>query len=232
MAVFGLVISLSVAIIFSLSLPSPTAAGPLQKEAVAYYDPAAGGGSMINNAGYGFGEPLNVIISGRSSSPVFTDDGFLNYARPLGFSKECFGLHLGDPQSANLGDGNGPVNQTVELRAGFGNFLFGTCLESLKGGNHLRMFRQNGPNANSGALFLAVSTEENVSKKHTISPDGYNAGRDALVSSATSRKTSFGDVTYSTTSESLSSLLTPGSSGVNHGIAQDGIVKLLTVTIY
>lgn len=31
-------------------------------------------------------------------------------------STECLGFHLGDPQSANLGDGNGAVNQTVELR--------------------------------------------------------------------------------------------------------------------
>jgi hypothetical protein len=70
-------------------------------------------------------------------------------------STECLGLHLGGPFSANLGDGNGPVNQTVELREDFGNILLGTCLESAAGGNHLRMFRQNGPTANTGALFLA-----------------------------------------------------------------------------
>lgn len=27
---------------------------------VAYYDPTAGGGSMLDNAGDGYGEPLNV----------------------------------------------------------------------------------------------------------------------------------------------------------------------------
>jgi hypothetical protein len=30
-------------------------------------------------------------------------------------SIECLGIHLGGPQSANLGDGNGSVNQTVRL---------------------------------------------------------------------------------------------------------------------
>ena len=51
-------------------------------------------------------------------------------------STECFGIHLGDPQSANLGDGNGAVNQTIELRQDFGSASVGTCLESLIGGNH------------------------------------------------------------------------------------------------
>jgi hypothetical protein len=54
-------------------------------------------------------------------------------------SEECLGIHLGDPQSANLGDGNGPVNQTIELRQDFGDPDLGTCLESLIGGNHFRL---------------------------------------------------------------------------------------------
>lgn len=53
-------------------------------------------------------------------------------------STECLGIHLGAPQSANLGDGNGAVNETVELRQDFGDAAAGTCLESLIGGNHLR----------------------------------------------------------------------------------------------
>ncbi|SRR6266576_2323576 len=73
-----------------------------------------------------------------------------------GSSTECFGIHLGNPQTANLGDGNGNVAQTMELR---GNLkIGGTCAESLVGGNHLRMFRQNGTNHNTGALFLACVT--------------------------------------------------------------------------
>ena len=53
-------------------------------------------------------------------------------------SEECFGIHLGAPQSANLGDGNGWVNQTIELRQDFGLSGIGTCFESLIGGNHFR----------------------------------------------------------------------------------------------
>ena len=53
-------------------------------------------------------------------------------------SKECLGLHLGAPQTANLGDGNGSLNQTIEFREDFGNDFLGTCLESLLGGNHFR----------------------------------------------------------------------------------------------
>ncbi|KAH8119601.1 hypothetical protein DFH11DRAFT_455397 [Phellopilus nigrolimitatus] len=221
----------SFALLAGVLLIKSAEANALQKRAVAYYDPAAGGGSMLDNSGYGFGEPLNVIISGLSSPAVLTNDGFIKLARSLGFSNECFGFHLGNPQSANLGDGHGPVNQTIELRADFGSSVFGTCLESLAGGNHLRMFRQNGPNANSGALFLAVSAEEDVTKKHTVSTNGYDVGRDALVTAATSGLTSFVGVKYSINSEDITGLLAPGSNGINHGIAQDGIVKLLTVTI-
>jgi hypothetical protein len=95
-------------------------------------------GSQLDNAGDGYGEPLNVIISGLSSPSVLTDDGFLNFAEAMGFAKECLGFHLGGPQCANLGDGNGCVNQTTELRWDYGSTGVGTCLESLIGGNHLR----------------------------------------------------------------------------------------------
>ena len=74
-----------------------------------------------------------------------------------GSSTECLGIHLGNPQTANLGDGNGNVNQTMELRENLIP-IGGTCLESLVGGNHLRMFRQNGSGHNTGALFLACVT--------------------------------------------------------------------------
>lgn len=53
----------------------------------------------------------------------------------------------------------------------------GTCAESLFGGNHLRMFRQDGPNANTDALFLAVSQEKDLKEHHTVDDDGYNKGR-------------------------------------------------------
>ncbi|KAI0822718.1 hypothetical protein BC628DRAFT_635819 [Trametes gibbosa] len=206
-----------------------TTAFVLQKRTVDFFDPARGGGSMFDNATFG-GEPLNIIISGLSSPDVLTDDGMLNFAQAIGFSRECLGLHLGEPQTANLGDGHGAVKQTVEFRADFGSDLLGTCLESLLGGNHFRVFRQDGPQANSGALFLAASKEEPANKNHDIVPDGYNIGRDELVAAAVGAKSHNG-VTYNVVARNITGIMPAGSDGVNHGIAVDGIVTLLTVTV-
>lgn len=63
----------------------------------------------------------------------------IRYTKGSNSSTECLGIHLGGPQSANLGDGNGSVNQTVEIRQDFGNSDVGTCGESLVGGNHFRL---------------------------------------------------------------------------------------------
>ncbi|KAI0758332.1 hypothetical protein BC629DRAFT_1124693 [Irpex lacteus] len=197
---------------------------------VGYYNPSVLGGSWLNDAGNGFGEPLNVVISGLSAPQVLTDEGFLNYAKSIGFSEECFGLHLGNPFSANLGDGNGWVNQTIELRQDYGSADIGTCLESLIGGNHFRVYRQNGTLANSGALFLAVSQEEPVTEHHDIEPDGYNLGRDALVQAATGVSHHDG-VSYTTTAETLVGVMPVGANGVNHDIEVDGNAVLLTVRI-
>ena len=43
-----------------LAAASWVSAGPLVKRAAAYYNPADNGGSMLTNAGDGYGEPLNV----------------------------------------------------------------------------------------------------------------------------------------------------------------------------
>jgi hypothetical protein len=40
-----------------------------------------------------------------------------------------------------------------------------------------RMWRQNGPKARTGALFLAVSMTEDLTKHHKTVHDGYNRGR-------------------------------------------------------
>jgi hypothetical protein len=199
-----------------------------KRDGVAYYDPTTRGGSMLINAGDGYGEPMNVIISGLSSPAVLTLHGAINFARAIGFSEECFGLHLGGYMSADLGDGNGWVNQTIELRQDYA--IGGTCLESLIGGNHFRIFVQNGTAADSGALFLAVSREEPLTENHDVVPDGYDIGRNQLVSAAVG-KTWFNGVKYHTTARNVTGLLAAGVDGINHGIAQDGIVTLLTVTI-
>ncbi|KAF8495195.1 hypothetical protein F5888DRAFT_587323 [Russula emetica] len=196
-----------------------------------FVDPRPGGGSLLDHdSGSGLGEPLNIIISGQSSGWVLADGGFVHFANALGFGIECFGAHLGAPQTANLGDGNGWVNQTIELRNDYGNPDIGTCWESLVGGNHLRLWRQNGPKADTNALFLAVSAEENVFEGHTIAPDGYDVGRDDFVKSAVELK-EYQGIKYNTVARNITGLISPGSTGVNHGISIDGVVVLLTVTI-
>ncbi|KAH8986298.1 hypothetical protein EDB92DRAFT_1263398 [Lactarius akahatsu] len=195
-----------------------------EADAVPFVNPTLAGGSLLDRATPTLGEPLNVIISGLSSPGVLSDAGFLTFVNAIGFATECLGIHIGDPQAANLGDGHGYVNQTIELRQDFGNVPVGSCLESLAGGNHLRLFRQNGPTANTGALFLAVSQEENVFEGHTISPDGYDIGRDKFVQGA------LGASGFHTVAQNITGLLAPGSTGINHGIATDGVVVLLTVT--
>ncbi|KAI0645387.1 hypothetical protein C8Q79DRAFT_690838 [Trametes meyenii] len=220
----------TLAVFVLAAVPAAYALTAARQSGTAFFNPANGGGSQFIDAGNGLGEPLNVIISGLSSQVVLNEDGLINYARAIGFSTECFGIHLGNPFSANLGDGHGAVNQTVELRQDYGDAGVGTCLESLIGGNHFRVYFQNGPSANSGAAFLGVSQEEPATDNHDIVPNGYDLGRDALVSSALGI-TSFGGVTYSTTAENVTGLLPVGSAGVNHGIAIDGIVTVLTVTV-
>jgi hypothetical protein len=205
-----------------------TFSAPVQK--VDYYDPAALGGSMLNKAAGTLGEPLNVIISALSSPEVLTKDGIVNYARAIGFSSECLGLHVGAPQTANLGDGNGDVPQLIELRQAYGVPSIGSCWESLVGGNHFRVFQQNGPKANSGAMFLATSQEMDSLHHHDIVKDGYNIGRDLLVKAAIGNH-KYGKYSYRTTVTNVTNLLPPGAEGVNHNITQDGAIALLNVQI-
>ncbi|OJA14495.1 hypothetical protein AZE42_04451 [Rhizopogon vesiculosus] len=219
-------------LVFVMKLASDLVSSPtiVERGSIAYFNPAIGGGSMLENAGDGYGEPLNVIISGLSSPAVLKYHGAINYARAIGFSEECFNLHLGGFMSANLGDGNGWVNETIELRQDYDNTSIGTCLETLIGGNHFRIFVQNGTAADSGALFLAVSQEEPLNENHDIIPDGYNIGRNSLVAAAVG-KSHYGGIKYTTIAKNITGLLAPGDDRINHGIAQDGIVTLLTVTI-
>ncbi|CCA73120.1 hypothetical protein PIIN_07074 [Serendipita indica DSM 11827] len=109
---------------------------------------------------------------------------------------------------------------------------YGTCWESLVGGNHFRAWKQDGAGARTGAWFLAVSKELWAGAHHDIQQDGYNAGREHLVMRAL-KPTRWSpisegiwwktEVVYNTT------LLAPGKQGINHGIPQDGKVAILTV---
>ncbi|KAF4570164.1 hypothetical protein EYR36_009970 [Pleurotus pulmonarius] len=179
---------------------------------------------------------MQVIISARSHPSVRTKAGLTRWAQAVGFSTECLGFHLGTPQTANLGDGAGDVDELGVWRADFRSPLLGTCLESLIGGNHFRAWIQNynatagSDGAEGGAVFLAVSQEEDSTQHHNIVPDGYNRGRDSLVNAALgTHQHPFLPYKYVTTSADLTGLLAPGADGVNHNISQDGIVKLLTV---
>ncbi|KAG8214352.1 hypothetical protein J3R82DRAFT_9323 [Butyriboletus roseoflavus] len=251
-----------------------------------YYSPMGGDGSMLtvrvalhhprrdvifdcfsslsqqvqNTYPPGLGEPINVIISAYSDSQVLQDTvsngGLINYYQSFGFSTECLGQHSGDNQAANLGDGNGYVNQTAVIRWDYGDVQFGTCEETIEGGNHFRYWTQNGPDANSGAIFMAVSYEMPIVDSHNIIVNGYNLGRDWLVGNATAQssiittskdtnastytgQTSFNGYTYHTSVDYVSGLLQNTSIGINHGEtvgvngtnAIDGLVAVMTVKI-
>ncbi|KAJ6500397.1 hypothetical protein C8R45DRAFT_977494 [Mycena sanguinolenta] len=194
-------------------------------QTVEYYDPTLTGGSMLTLQN----EPINIIVSALSSPDVLTDRGLVNYGNALGYADDCLGIHLGGPQAANLGDGNGYVNQTQMMREDYG-LPIGTCLETLIGGNHYRVFRQNGSLADSSALFLAASREDPITEEHNIVPNGYNIGRDQVVEAATAGVVSFSGVDYTTTVEYVPDLLPAGSAGINHNISIDGMTAILTIT--
>ncbi|ETS61430.1 hypothetical protein PaG_04462 [Moesziomyces aphidis] len=191
------------------------------------------------------GEPINAIISANSSPAVLCPEGFLRYATSINFGVSCLGNTNGTEQYANLGDGFGLRSQgnygggNGVLRWNYGDTTFGTCKESIEGDNHLRWFLQNGTEAFSGAVFLAVSMEESAALGHKIQLDGYNRGRDYLVGNATrNATTSWGGYTWETRVEWIEAgvLLNATSEGVNHpDVAlpgqpvQDGRVALLTV---
>jgi hypothetical protein len=144
--------------------------------------------AQIVNGTYpaGLGEPLNVILSTKSDKEVIVkgldNGGFLNYMlcvlSPLGdgytdsssagLGEECLGQHLGSLQEANLGDGQGNVTEVEELRWNYGDPYLGTCKETFDGGLHLRYWIQN----NTGAYFMAVSEEMDLSSGHDIVPNG------------------------------------------------------------
>lgn len=197
----------------------------------AFIDPRLYGGRNLDLSA-GLGEPLNVIISGLSSPELLTRKGLQSYFRSLDFDFECLGLHSGKPQQAWL-DPRGWVDQVFLFREVYTplDHLFGTCLESLVGGNHIRAWQQQG----TGAWFLAVSKEEDATKHHMVVPDGYNIGRNEMVEKTQSGKpagqTSFFGKKYSTRVEYVSGLLEVGTEGINHGIAIDGRTAILTVKL-
>ncbi|EKM79511.1 hypothetical protein AGABI1DRAFT_114058 [Agaricus bisporus var. burnettii JB137-S8] len=196
-------------------------------DTAGWYDPRIGGGQMLDYTLENFGEPLNVIISGNSDPHILTEDGIHQYAKSIGFSEECLGLHYGNRHDANLGDGDGrKVEQFLARQAYFP--IIGTCWESVAGGHHFRAWKQNGSMADSGAWFIGASKEYDYQRHHGIVPNGYNLGRDFVVKRATSGGSWKGKY-WKAEVEWRTDLLEEGSEGVNHGIEQDGRVAVLTV---
>jgi len=194
---------------------------------VGWYDPRILGGRFLDFTTKTKGEPLNAIISGLSDPYILTKSGFHDYAKSLGYSEECLGLHFGDIHEADLGDGNGRTPETFLARQSYFP-IWGSCWESVAGGQHFRAWKQNGSLANSGAWFIGASKERDSSKRHDIVPNGYNLGRDWFVQRAISGgrwKTR----SWQAEVEWRSDLLPEGNDGINHDIAQDGRVAVLTV---
>ncbi|KAF8527345.1 hypothetical protein JB92DRAFT_2867069 [Gautieria morchelliformis] len=229
-----------------------------------FFDPNSNHGSMLT---FGFptsppnlGEPLNMIISASSHPDVLKDQltsgGLRNYFLSLQFSSECLGQHLGDHQMADLGDGHGAQNETAVIRYNYGDPSLGSCKESVEGGNHFRYWVQDGPKANSGAIFMAVSYELPASSSHDLIFDGYNLARDWVVGNITGSAIPTAELTntssytgttqndgytYQTSVKYTGGLLPNSSNGINHFLsvgggpnnitAIDGLVAVLTVNI-
>ncbi|KAN0087481.1 hypothetical protein V8E55_006102 [Tylopilus felleus] len=190
-------------------------------------DPRILGGRFIDFTTPRFGEPLNVIISNLSDPFILTDEGFRWYYKSIGFSEECLGLHIGHVHKADLGDGDGRKSEHVLARQHYFP-IWGTCWETLIGGNHFRAWKQNGSEVNTGAWFLGVSMEEDYTKHHMIVPNGYNIGRDFLVEKAVAGSWWRG-ISWVADVEWREGLIEPGFRGINHAIAQDGCIAILTV---
>ncbi|ORY83475.1 hypothetical protein BCR35DRAFT_351947 [Leucosporidium creatinivorum] len=199
-----------------------------------FTDPRLANGSWVTAQA----EPLNVVVSAQSSRELREEDVLQDWLNSLGYADECLGLHAGGPQQANLGDGNGYVNQTGLYRWAYGlPEHAGSCWESLVGGSHVRYWFQ-GDRDERGAIFLAASDEHNISMYHDIVDNGYDLGRDNVAGNATvpsgTISPSSGTI-YLTTVEMASGFfeagLTVNGVAINHEIGIDGLVAVLTITI-
>ncbi|PWN53948.1 hypothetical protein IE53DRAFT_383525 [Violaceomyces palustris] len=209
----------------------PPLTSVIAEDGLPYVDPRVYGGTSFDLVGNGEHEPLNIIISALSSPAILTRKGFQSYLRSLDYDKECLGLHGGGYQKAFL-DPRGWLDQNFLYRQVYTplDHIFGTCIESLIGGNHIRAWQQQG----TGAWFLAASKEENLQEHHMIIPDGYNIGRDEFIRQSQKEKggvTSFFFNSYRTKVEWVQGLMPSGIQGVNHDIAVDGRTAILTVTL-
>ncbi|GAA5989414.1 hypothetical protein JCM5350_000695 [Sporobolomyces pararoseus] len=231
--------------LFTTTLAALASASPLHNKRMTeidgYYNPTEGGGRWLtlarNTYPEGLGEPINVVVSADSDPLLMTDTGFFDWSFSINFSGECLGQSDGAKQAANLGGGRGFLNQTILLRENFGDTVLGTCKETIDGGQHYRVWRQNGSLADSGAWFLAASSEGDLASQHMILPNGYDTGRDAVVERATIEGGTKSPLTNRTFVTTVANASGPAYFGnvsideINHGVATDGIVAILTVKV-
>ncbi|KAG8903011.1 hypothetical protein FRB99_003818, partial [Tulasnella sp. 403] len=88
-------------------LPATSQSDGVDWRKSGWADPRINGGQMLDFTLPDLGEPINVIISGLSDPHVLTHEGLHRYAKSLGFSEECLGMHIGNLHEADLGDGDG-----------------------------------------------------------------------------------------------------------------------------
>ncbi|KAE8219138.1 hypothetical protein CF326_g9017 [Tilletia indica] len=204
--------------------------------ATGYADPTQGGGRFLTylpNSASTVGEPINIVISNASDRFVLTSKGFLEWASSVQLIPNACVVrdNLGGSQQADLGDGNGRKNQTDVLRHSY--FTDNTCKETIQGGNHARYWRQNGTSADSRAWFLAASVEMPLAQSHKVVSDGYDLGRDWIIGNATMSNgtLSTGGYVFQATSTNAAMLQSVSQSDINHDIAIDGNVAVITVRV-
>lgn len=96
-----------------------------------------------------------------------------------------------------------------------------------------RYWMQNGSSADTKAIFIAASVEYPATQSHNIVPDGYDLGRDWFTGNATnsSGTESPGGFKYEAQVTQTNLLSSVDVSQINHNIAVDGSVSVLTVKV-
>ncbi|CAD6888294.1 unnamed protein product [Tilletia laevis] len=226
----------SVAALGSVSMAMGSVLSRQSNSATGYSSPARGGGRMLTynpSIATNIGEPINVIISNASDRFVLTREGFLEWASSVQLIPNACIVrdNVGGSQQADLGDGNGRKNQTDVLRHSY--FTDNTCKETVQGGNHARYWRQNGTSADSSAWFLAASVEMALAQGHDIVDNGFDLGRNWIAGNATMSNgtLSTGGYVFQATSTNAPLLHGFSTSDINHNIAIDGNVAVITVRV-
>ncbi|KAF7364755.1 hypothetical protein MVEN_00345400 [Mycena venus] len=170
---------------------------------ILFYAPAANGGAILTQAPGtppSSGEPLNIIISGNSDPIVLADNedqgGFRKFFLGVGFASGCLGQHEGAPQTADLGEENGYLNESSELRWDYGD----PSLGAERQGHDIVV---NGYNLGRDWLIGNI-TESPINTASLPNTSTFTG------------TTSYAGYTYSSAISHVSGLLANSSVGMNH----------------